>query len=244
MRTPGSVGDLLPVAVPGFLVLGALSVLVTPTVVGQLAFSGPWQQLLLGVLTGTLVLGYLLASFQEALARSLRAWALPPNAHLAHREHAIEMPEAALRRAGYESVEGGGAIVPLGAAYALERSLAGEWGTPEGAGWDRVAFLQRLTLAFGAAGLLGLAFLLGAAANGTLDQGMRSHAGAVFVLGWLVAMLLARVVRHARREAVLDLLADARALLLDRGESAEVRRVLTDLGLDLSEESVAASVSR
>lgn len=244
MRTPGSLGDLLPIAVPGFLVIGALSTLIIPTVVGALAYSGPLTPLVLGLITGTLVFGYLLATVQEAIARRGGAWALPPGSHLADREATIVVPNAAVRRAGFEPIDNDAIEVPIATAYALERSLSGEWGTPEGAGWDRVAFLQRLTLGFATASLLGLAFLVVAVATENLTRGIREHATPVFVLGGLVAWALGRVVAHARRESVLDLLADARALLMDRGDVAEVRRVLSELGLELSEESLSASVSR
>ena len=243
MRTPGSLGDLLPVAVPGFLVVGALSVLLLPTALGALAFGGPAVQLVVGLLTGALVFGYLIAGLQEALARRAGRWALPPSAHFAAGPAVVELPATAVERAGYAPASPGPVSVPLGLAYSLERSLAGEWGTPEGAGWDRVAFLHRVSLALGLAAVLAAALMLGTAAAGAFTSGIRSHASAVLLLGGLASWMVGRFALQARREAVLDLLADARALLMDRGDTAEVRHALAAIGLELAEESPRARIS-
>lgn len=243
MRTPAMLGDLLPIAVPGFLVVGALSVLVRPTVIGDLAFTGSWVFLIMGVATGTLVLGYLLAGLQEALSTRVSAFALPPASHLDWSEHAVVLPAPAVERAGYRCGEGG-VVVPLGTAYALERALSGAWGTPEGAGWDRVAYLQRIAMALGLSALLGLGFLAVGLATGSLNPGIRSHGGAVLLLGALSSWLVALKASRSRSEAVLDLLADARALLLDRGEQTEVRRCLNEIGIELTEEGMGLNVAR
>lgn len=242
MRTPVRFGDLLPVAVPGFLVVGAASLLVMQTAVGVMIFNGPIVFLLLGLLVGVLVLGYILAGVQEILSTRLAGWSLPPEAHLDDDEHVIEVPAYGFERAGF-SVEGSLVQVPLGSAFALERALAGAWGTPEGAGWERIAFLQRVTLGFIVATLIAVLFFVGGIAQGQLDAGVRSHGGMVFLLGALGTWLVGRRIRPTRQEAVLDLFADARALLLDRGEQDEVRRVMEDLGLSLAEEDPGLGVS-
>ncbi len=242
MRTPGTFGHLLPIAVPGFIVMGALSVLVTPTIVGRLAFfSGSTSLLVIGVLTGTLVIGYLLSGWQTWLAGTSAGWALPPEAHLSEEERVVELPARAVQRAGF-STHDETVVVPLAEAFAMERALAGAWGTPEGAGWDRVSFVQRLVLAFAASAVLALGFLAGAIAMGAVSRGMRDHAGSVLVLGAIGAWLLHRLAARMRREAVLEILADARALLLDRGENTEVQRVLQDIGLRLQEEELGIGI--
>jgi hypothetical protein len=43
---------------------------------------------------------------------------------------------------------------------------------------------------------------------------------------------------------VLELLADARAMVMDRGEHQEVRRILDELGLSLAGEEPAVGVPR
>lgn len=243
MRTPAMLGDLLPVAVPGLIVVGAASMLVMQTRIGPQIFGGPIVFLLLSLLVGILVVGYLVAGLQEVLAGRLDAWTLPPASHLDFSEHRVLVPSHAFERAGFTCQEAGVAV-PLGAAYALERALAGAWGTPEGAGWDRVAFLQRITLALGLSAVLALAFMLGGLAAGGLDPGLRSHGGTVLVFGAVTAYLVGRRVARARREAIIDLLADARALLLDRGEQKEVRRVLNELDLTLKEEDAGVGIPR
>lgn len=242
MRNLTLLGDLLPVAVPGLVVLGAASMLVMQTPVGEMIFTGPTAFLVLSLVVGTLVLGYLVGAAQEILAGRVPAWALPPTSHLDAGEHGVTLPERAVERAGF--VADGPVRVPLGLAYALERSLAGAWGTPEG-GWNRAAFLQRISLAMGLSALLALAFLAGGlAAGGGLDPGLRSHGGTVLVLGGLTAWLVGVRASTARREAVVELLADARALIMDRGEHQEVRRVLDELGLSLAGEEPAVGVPR
>lgn len=237
MRTPMSMGDLLPVAVPGFLVIGALSILVTPTFLGALAFTGPLVGLLLGLATGVLVFGYLITAVQTMLSGRAGGWGLPPETHLAKAQPVVTLPAEALERAGF-SVHAPVLEVPLGHAFSLERALAGAWGTPEGAGWDRVAFVQRMAIAFWTSAGLALLFLLGAGLTGQLSRGLRDHATPVLVLGLAVAWLLSRLAARLRKEAVLELFADARALLLDRGENREVQRVLADLDVRLAEEEL------
>lgn len=237
-------GDLLPIAVPGLIVVGAAGMLVMQTAIGPMIFGGPIVFLLLSLIVGVLVTGYLVTGIQEVLSGRLDAWALPPEGHLDWSDHAVLLPSHALERAGFRCEEPGVAV-PLGTAYALERALAGAWGTPEGAGWDRVAYLQRVTLALGLAALLAFVFLVGGVATGGgIDPGLRSHGGTVAILGTLSALLVGRRVTAARRESVIDLLADARALLLDRGEQREVRRVLNDLGLSLAEEDPGMNITR
>lgn len=237
-------GDLLPVATPGLLVVGAAAMLVMQTTIGPMIFGGPIVFLLLSLVVGVLVVGYLVAGLQELLASRWNPWALPPSSHLDWGQHAVIVPSHAIERAGFRCPEAGVAV-PLGTAYALERALAGAWGTPEGAGWDRVAFLQRITLALAISAILALVFVIGGfAASGALDPGLRSHGGTVFILGALAAGLVGRRAVTARQESVIDLLADARALLLDRGENKEVRRVLNDLDLSLDEGDPGMSIRR
>lgn len=236
-------GDLLPVAVPGLIVVGAAGMLVMQTSIGPMVFGGPIVFLLLSLLVGVLVVGYVLAGLQSWLSARWARWALPPEAHLDVGEHSIILPAYALERAGFRCKDAGLAV-PLGSLYALERSLAGAWGTPEGAGWDRVAFLQRITLALGLSTLLALGFLIGAIATGNVDPGLRSHAGTVLVMGAIGTGLVARYVAQARREAVIDLFADARAFLMDRGEHDEIRRVMDELDLGLKEQDPAHNVPR
>lgn len=243
MRTPATWGALLPVAVPGLIVVGAAGLLVMQTTIGPQIFGGPTVFLVLSLLVGTLVVGYLVAGVQEWLATRRPGWALPPQAHLTEAEHAIELPERALRRAGYEA-QSTPVEFPLGRAYALERTLAGAWGTPEGAGWDRAAFLLRVALALGLSAALGLAFLAGGLVDGAIDRGLRSHGGTVLILGGLSSWLVARRAAWARREAIVDILADARALVLDRGEFEEVRQVFDELGLRLKGRDAGVSVTR
>lgn len=237
MRPPATLGDLLPVLVPGLVLVGAAALLAMATPVGPMIFAGDVVFLLLSILAGALVAGYVVSALQEGLAAARPAWALPPMAHLAADDHAAQVPAPAARRAGFEA-EGPTVEVPLGAAYALERALAGAWGIPEGAGWGRVAHLQRMALALGLSSALALAFLAGGLLDGSVSRGLRAHATPVLVLGALGAWLCWRRARAARREGVVDLLADARALVMDRGEHPEVRRVLDELGLDLQEPPV------
>lgn len=236
-------GDLLPIAVPGVIVVGAAAMLVMQTPIGPMVFGGPIVFLLLSLTVGVLVTGYFVTGIQEVLSGRLDAWALPPEGHLDWSDHAVLVPSHALERAGFRCEEAGVAV-PLGTAYALERALAGAWGTLEGAGWDRVAYLQRVTLALATSALLAFVFLVASLGMGGVDAGLRSHGATVAILGTLTALLVGRRVTAARREAVIDLLADARALLLDRGEQREVRRVLNDLGLSLAEEDPGMSITR
>lgn len=243
MRAPATWGALLPVALPGLIVVGATALLVMQTPIGPQIFGGPTVFLLLSLVVGTLVVGYLVAGLQEWLATVRSNWALPPQAHLTEAEHAIELPEQALRRAGYEA-ESTPIRIPLGRVYALERTLAGAWGTPEGAGWDRAAFLQRIALALGLSAGLATVFIVGGLADGAIDRGLRSHGGTVLILGALTSWLVARRAVWARREAIVDILADARALVLDRGEFEEVRQVFDELGLRLTGRDAGVSVTR
>jgi hypothetical protein len=241
MRDLAFLGDLLPVLVPGGIVLGAASTLVLQTPVGTMIFTGPTAFLVVSLLVGTLVLGYLVGGLQELLAGRVAAWALPPTSHLDEQDHTVELPRAAVERAGFRAE--GSVHVRLGLAYALERSLAGAWGTPEG-GWDRAAFLQRVALALGLSAGLAVGFLVAGVAGGGLDAGLRSHGGTVLLLGGLAGWLVAVRAGAARREAVLELLADARAMIMDRGEHQEVRRILDELGLSLAGEEPAVGVPR
>lgn len=234
--------SLLDVAVPGAIVLGAVSMLVMQTPVGPMIFSGPVAFLVVSLVVAVLVLGYLTAALQEVLAGRLAAWALPPTSHLDEGEHAVHLPARTVERAGF-GCEGDGVTVRLGLAYALERSLAGAWGTPEG-GWDRAAYLQRISLALGLSALLALAFLAAGMATGGIDPGLRSHGGTVFVLGSVASWLVSIRAAQARRETVVELLADARALIMDRGEHQEVRRILDELGLSLAGEEPTVGVPR
>lgn len=237
MRPPARLGDLLPVLVPGLLLTGAAALLAMATPVGPMIFGGDAVFLVLSILAGALVLGYILGAVQEQLASFHPDWTLPPAAHLAAGDHVVTLPAAAVARAGFEA-EGGSVVVPLGEAYALERSLAGAWGVPEGAGWARVQHLQRVALALGASAVLAAAFLVGGLSGGGLPRGLVSHGTPVLVLGAVGSTLLWRRARAARREGVVDLLADARALVMDRGEHPEVRRILDELGLEMVEPPV------
>ncbi|MDX1612066.1 MAG: hypothetical protein R3185_06830 [Candidatus Thermoplasmatota archaeon] len=241
MRTPGTLGHLLPVALPGFVVTGALVTLVMPTFLGRLAFTEPVVPLVVGLLTAVVVFGYLLAAIQTRLAASRPGWALPPEAHLASDDVAEVLPASAVQRAGF-ATHSDPVEIPLGHAFALERALSGAWGTPEGAGWDRVAFIQRMGLSLMTAGGLAIAFLAGAGAAGAMSRGLRDHAGPVLVFGLLTGWLLLKAARRMRKEAILELLADARALLLDRGENTEVQRVLADVDLRLQEEELGVDL--
>jgi hypothetical protein len=237
MRPPATLGDLLPVLVPGTVLLGAAALLAMATPVGPMIFAADAVFLLLSVVAGALVAGYLVAGLQEHLAATRPAWALPPMAHLAPTDVAEHVPATAAQRAGFEA-DGTTVEVPLAAAYALERALAGAWGIPEGAGWGRVQHLQRMALALGASAALAAAFFLGGLLAGEISRGLRAHGTPVLVLGLVGALLCWRRARAARREGVVDLLADARALVMDRGEHPEVRRVLDEVGLDLREPEV------
>lgn len=243
MRPPITWGDLLPVLIPGLIVLGAASMLVMQTPLGPLVFGGNLVFLLLSLLVGALVVGYLVSGLQEVLTRIVPAWALPPTSHLGARIHGVTLPRLAVEQAGFRS-EASTVTLPLGDAYALERSLAGAWGTPETAGWDRVAFLQRLSLALALAALLAAAFLAWGLLGSGVDAGLRSHGLTVLLLGGATAALVGQRSATARREAIINLLADARALLMDRGEHQEVRRVLTDAGLSLEGEDPGFEVPR
>lgn len=241
MRPPAMASDLWGVAVPGAIVLGALAMLVMQTPLGSMIFSGPVAFLVVSLLVGVLVLGYLTAALQEVLAGRWSPWALPPTSHLDEGDHTVRLSAASVERAGF-GCEGEAVTVRLGLAYALERSLAGAWGTPEG-GWDRAAYLQRIALAMALSALLALGFLASGLSAG-FDAGLRSHAGTVLVLGSLTAWLVSIRARQARREAVVELLADARAMIMDRGEHQEVRRILDELGLSLTGEEPTVGVPR
>lgn len=243
MRPPITWGDLLPVAVPGLIIVGAAAMLVMQTQLGPLVFGGNLVFLLLSLLVGTLVVGYLVSGTQEVLARVVPAWALPPTSHLASIAHGVNLPRSAVEHAGFES-ETATVTLHLGDAYALERSLAGAWGTPETAGWDRVAFLQRLSLALAVSALLAAAFLAWGFTGAGIDAGLRSHGFTVLLLGGAAAALVGQRSATARREAIINLLADARALLTDRGEHQEVRRVISDAGLSLKGEDPGFEVPR
>lgn len=241
MRAPASFGQLAPIVVPGLIVVGALGMLVTATPIGAMIFGGPWIFVLLSLVAGTLVAGYLTAGLAEAFADRLGTWSLPQGAHLAEDEPVVALPAHAIERAGF-TTELAVVHVPAHAAYALERSLAGAWGVPEDH-WSRTAFVQRLTLALVLSVAFALAFLVGDLLMGEgISRGMREHAGTIVVAGSLTAGLTARSVRRTRREAVIDLLADARAMVMDRGEHREVRRVLDDIGIDLDEDEASIGV--
>jgi hypothetical protein len=241
MRAPASFGQLAPVVVPGLIVVGALGLLVTATPIGAMIFGGPWIFVLLSVAAGTLVAGYLTAGLAELFADRLGTWALPPGAHLSRRDPVIQLPARAVERAGFTAGQDP-VLVPVEAAYALERSLAGAWGVPEDH-WSRTAFLQRLTLALVLSVAFALAFMSGDVLVGEgLSRGMREHAGTVLFGGLVTAWLVARAVRRSRREAAVDLLADARAMVMDRGEHREIRRVLDDIGIELDEGEAAMGV--
>jgi hypothetical protein len=241
MRAPVSFGHLAPIVVPGLILVGALGLLVMATPIGAMVFNGPWIFVLLSVLAGTLVAGYLVAGLAGALADRRAGWTVPPAAHLAEGERAIRLPARAVERAGF-ATSGEVVSVPAHAAYALERSLAGAWGVPEDH-WARTVFLQRLTVAFVVSVLFATAFLVGDALLGAgISRGIREHAGTIVVAGAVTGWLLANAVERARREAVLDLLADARAMVMDRGEHREVRRVLDEIGIELEGGEAAVGV--
>lgn len=237
MRAPLRPGDLLPVLVPGLVLVGAAALLAMATPVGPMIFAGDVVFLLLSILAGALVLGYLVAGLQEHLATTRPGWALPPAAHLAEADHVVALPARAVERAGFQA-QGEPVEVPVGDAYALERSLAGAWGIPEGAGWGRTQHLQRVALALAASTALAAAFLAGGFLTGAVSRGLRAHGTPVLVLGAAGALVLWGRARAARREGVVDLLADARALVMDRGPHPEVRRVLDGLGVELEEPDV------
>lgn len=235
MRAPASFGQLAPIFVPGLVVVGALGLLVVATPIGGMIFGGPWIFVLLSVFAGTLVAGYLVAGLASWLSDRRVGWALPPSAHLVAAERTVNLPARAVERAGFETDEER-VRVPAHLAYALERSLAGAWGVPEDH-WSRTAFLQRITVALVLSVLFATLFLLGDVAAGQgLSRGMRQHAGTIVIAGTLTGWLLARAAERSRQEAVIDLLADARAMVMDRGEHREVRRVLDELGLELADE--------
>lgn len=234
MEPPALFGHLLPVAIPGTIIVGALAMLVMQTPLGPMIFQGPLPFLLLSLIVGILVLGYLVSALQETLSRSLSTWALPPTGHLDDDGHAITLPPHAVERAGFQA-QTAPVTIPLGDAYALERSLAGAWGTPERS-WDRAAFLQRLTLAFLTSALTATLFLIQGALTSRITPGLASHGLTVLLLAGITAALLTHRAQMARKEAILELLADARALLTDRGEHQEVRRILNDANLTLTGE--------
>lgn len=241
MRAPATLGHLLPVAVPGLVLVGALGLLVTATPVGAMVFSGPWTLVVLSILAGVLVAGYAVAGLAEAVAARRPRWALPPETHLAGPERAVTLPARAVQRAGFATAREQ-VRVPVHLAYALERSLAGAWGVPEDH-WSRTRFLQRLTVALVASVALATAFLVGDALAGHgITRGMREHAGTVILAGGLTGWLAAGAAERTRRHAVVDLLADARAMVMDRGEHREVRRVLDAIGLELADEEAAVGV--
>ncbi len=243
MRPPITLGDLLPIAVPGLLLVGAAAMLVMQTPLGPLIFGGNLVFLLISLVVGILVAGYLVGGIQEVLAGRVASWALPPTSHLAATVHAVTLPQSAVEQAGFRC-ETDTATLRLGDAYALERSLAGAWGIPEAAGWDRAAYLQRTALALAASSLLAALFLAWGLVAGTVDAGLRSHGLTVLILGALAASLVGLRSVTARREAAINLLADARALLTDRGEHQEVRRVLNDAGLSLKGEDPGYEIPR
>jgi hypothetical protein len=241
MRAPASFGQLAPVVVPGLVVVGALGMLVTATPIGAMIFGGPWIFVLLSLVAGTLVAGYLTAGLAQLFADRLGTWALPPGAHLSPREPAISLPARAVERAGFNAAHEA-VRVPAWAAYALERSLAGAWGVPEDH-WSRAAFLQRLTLALVLSVAFALAFMAGDVLVGEgLSRGMREHAGTIAIAGTFTAALVARGVRRARQAAAIDLLADARAMVMDRGQHREIRRVLDEIGIELDQGEAAVGV--
>jgi hypothetical protein len=233
-------GDLLDVIVPGLILQGGLGVLVIATPVGPMIFGGPWVFTLLTVVAGVLVTGYLVAGLQAWIGTRRATWQMPPGSHFADEQPTVELPARAVERAGFttthETIE-----VPHGDAYALERSLAGAWGIPEDT-WNRAIFLQRITVAFTLAAIAGVVFVLGDVAMGQgLSRGIRTHAGLVIPASLVTGWLTASAAQGARRAAILDLLADARAMVVDRGEHREVRRVLDELGLGLAEEETDES---
>lgn len=242
MRAPASFGQLAPIAVPGFILVGALAMLARATAIGSLIFSASWVFLLVSVLAGTLVAGYLVAGLADSLADRRAGWSLPPASHLQEAERAIYLPAHAVERAGFTTAEDV-VRVPAHAAYALERSLAGAWGVPEDH-WSRTTFLQRITIALVLSVVVATGFLVASAfLGGRISPGMRSHAGTIIIAGTIAGWLLANAVERTRREAVVDLLADARAMVMDRGEHREIRRILDELGLDLEGSEAAVGVS-
>lgn len=242
MRAPASFSQLAPIAVPGLVLVGALGLLVMATPIGFMVFGGPWLFTLLSIVAGVIVAGYLVTALTESVAGRRAGWRLPPAAHLLARESSVQLPAEAVRRAGFE-VDEGPVRVPTHLAYALERSLAGAWGVPEDH-WSRTAFLQRLTTALVLAVVFATLFLLGDVLAGQgLSSGMRSHAGTIVLAGSITGWLVAGVADRTRREAVIDLLADARAMVMDRGEHREVRRVLDELGLEIDSGEAEVGVS-
>jgi hypothetical protein len=228
-------GDLLDVIVPGLILEGAIAIMAIATPVGPMIFSGPWMFTVLTVIAGVLVLGYIAAGLQSWIAHRYTAWLLPPDAHLAPNAAPIRVPARAVERAGFQA-ENDPVEVPHGHAYALERSLAGAWGVPE-ATWARAAFLQRVTVAFTLSALVAAFFLVGDVANGAgVTRGIRTHGSMVLGVGVLGALLVNRAAAWARRTAIVDLFADARAMVMDRGEHREVRRVLDAVGLEMEGE--------
>ena len=241
MRAPASFGQLAPIAIPGLLLVGALGMLVMATPIGGMIFGGPWIFVLLSVVAGTLLAGYLVTALAQAWADRRAGWALPPAAHLAVGDRAIRLPARAVERAGFVTHQDE-VRVPAHAAYALERSLAGAWGVPEDH-WSRTAFLQRLTVALVLSVVAAVVFLVGDALAGAgISRGMREHAGTVVIAGTLTGWLVATSVERSRQEAAVDLLADARAMVMDRGEHREVRRVLDDIGIELDSGEAAVGV--
>lgn len=228
-------GDLLEIVVPGLILQGALGILAIATPVGPMIFSGPWVFTVLTVLAGVLVVGYLVAGLQAWVGSYRHTWQVPPGSHFAEVPAVIDLPAHAVERAGFTTEEQT-VQIPQGKAYALERSLAGAWGIPEDT-WSRPVFLQRLTVAFALSAIAGLVFVLGDLANGGgITPGIRRHAGLVIPASIVTGWLTARAAQAARKTAILDLLADARAMVMDRGEHREVRRVLDEIGLGLAEE--------
>lgn len=242
MRAPSTFGQLAPIAVPGLILVGALSMLVMATRIGTMVFTGPWLFVLLSILAGTLVAGYLVAGLTEVVADSRAGWTLPPTGHLILPERGVNLPDHAVQRAGFATSHDP-VHIPLHLAYALERSLAGAWGIPEDH-WSRTKFLQRLTVALVLSVLLATIFLVGDALLGEgISRGMRDHAGTIVIAGTLAGWLLANAAERTRCEAVIDLLADARALVMDRGEHREVRRVLEEIGISIDDNEAAVGVS-